>query len=180
MAVISLKLGKPFKTVSVYNINAKTVSGSSAPEMTEQLKNQMDLYNQACIVIQNLAEKLKNIYQNVIAERNEEITRLSVEIARKVLMQTVQQGDYKIEEIIKEILKNSPSQHDLIVHLNPKDLADIQKITQDNQELFPGIKLVPDNNVGLAECILESPRGIIKSLIDEHLEQIGKALKKAG
>jgi hypothetical protein len=30
-----------------------------------------------------------------------------------------------------------------------------------------------------AECLLETPKGIVESLIDEHLERIGKALKTA-
>jgi flagellar biosynthesis/type III secretory pathway protein FliH len=66
------------------------------------------------------------------------------------------------------------------VHLNPEDLAKCQKAQQDEPSgALAGIKLVSDPNIGRAECVLESPEGIIKSLIGENLERIGKALKKA-
>jgi flagellar biosynthesis/type III secretory pathway protein FliH len=63
------------------------------------------------------------------------------------------------------------------VHLNPEDLEKCQKAQQHEQSgVLAGIKLIPDPNIGRAECLLESPKGIIKSLIDDNLERIGKAL----
>jgi flagellar biosynthesis/type III secretory pathway protein FliH len=94
-------------------------------------------------------------------------------------MRKVEDGDYKIEEIIKEILKNAPAHQDLIIRLNPKDLEDCQKIQQQGGvDELSGVRLVADAGIGRAECVLESPKGIIKSLIDENLEQIAKALNK--
>jgi flagellar biosynthesis/type III secretory pathway protein FliH len=67
------------------------------------------------------------------------------------------------------------------VHLNPEDLARCRRAQQENEQGgdLVGIKLVPDPNVGRAECVVESPKGIVKSLIDENLERIAKALRKA-
>ncbi|MHC4324068.1 MAG: FliH/SctL family protein, partial [Planctomycetota bacterium] len=106
--------------------------------------------------------------------------RLSVEIARKILTQKVENGDYEIESIVKEALKNLPGSQDVIVHLNPEDIEKCQKARQDGTGgALSGIKLIPDPDIGRAECLLESPKGIIKSLIDENLQRIGKALEKA-
>jgi flagellar biosynthesis/type III secretory pathway protein FliH len=151
---------------------------SNAREI-EELKVQKNLYSDACRTVQNLADKLNQFYEKIFVEQSEEIAKLSVEIARRVLMQKVQDGDYKIEAIIKEILQNAPTHQDLVVRLNSQDMVDCQKIQQnDGGDELAGVKLVADANIGRAECVLESPKGIIKSLIDEHLEQIGKALKK--
>src|SRR4030067_522779 len=74
---------------------------------------------------------------------------LSVEIARKILMQKVENGDYEIESIIKEALKNAPGSQDVIVHLNPEDLEKCQKAQQDGPGgVLAGIKLIPDPNIG--------------------------------
>ncbi|OHB54124.1 MAG: hypothetical protein A2Y12_07990 [Planctomycetes bacterium GWF2_42_9] len=174
MANIVLKLARPIKLVKVCeNLNSFAADTNSH----EELKAQKFLYEQACRTIQAIADKFKENYETIFAQRNEDIAKLAVEIARKVLMQAVDDGNYKIEEIVKEIIKNAPAQNDLVVHLNPKDLADMQKIGTD---VFSGVTFVGDNNIGRAECLLESPKGIIRSLIDEHLEQIGRALKKAG
>ena len=182
MPQISLKLAKPVKSVRIandYSSNAESSVMTSNARQMEELKAQKSLYSDACRTVQNLAAKLNQFYEKIFVEQSEEIARLSVEIARKVLMQKVQDGDYKIESIIKEILKNAPTHQDLVVRLNSQDMADCQKIQQDGGgDELASVKLVADANIGRAECVLESPKGIIKSLIDEHLEQIGKALKK--
>jgi flagellar biosynthesis/type III secretory pathway protein FliH len=41
-----------------------------------------------------------------------------------------------------------------------------------------GISFVGDPNIGQAECVLETPKGIIESFINEHIERLGEALKK--
>ena len=123
---------------------------------------------------------LNQFCDKMYAGHREEIARLSVEIARKILMQKVENGDYEIESIIKEALSKAPGGQDVIVHLNPEDIEKCQKAQQDQSGgVLAGIKLIPDPNIGRAECLLESPKGIIKSLIDDNLERIGKALEKA-
>jgi len=176
MATILLKLARPVKSIRVCDASAAALNAEQITLM-EDLKKQKILYQQACRTVQAISDNFKENYETIFAQRNEEIARLAVEIARKVLMQAVKDGDYEIENVIKEILQNAPSQHNLVVHLNPKDLAAIQQI---GTEAFADVAFVPDNNIGQAECVLESPKGIIKSLIDEHLEQIERALTKAG
>jgi flagellar biosynthesis/type III secretory pathway protein FliH len=136
-------------------------------------------YSQACQAINGVVTKLNQFYDKIFAEQKEEIARLSVEIARKVLMQKVEDGDYKIESIIKEAINNVPTRQDIVVHLNPEDLEECQKaLKEDPAGTLADVKFVSDSNIGRAECLLESPKGIVESLINEHLERIGKALKK--
>jgi len=135
--------------------------------------------SQACQAINGVVTKLNQFYEKVFAEQKEEIARLSVEIARKVLIQKVEDGDYKIESIIKEALNNAPTRQDIVVHLNSEDLEECQKaLNEDPNGALTGVKFVSDSKIGRAECLLESPKGIVESLINEHLERIGKALKK--
>jgi flagellar biosynthesis/type III secretory pathway protein FliH len=136
-------------------------------------------FSKAFQAINGVVTKLNQLYEKVFAEQKEEIARLSVEIARKVLMQKVEDGDYKIESIIKEAFNNAPTRQDIVVHLNPEDLEECQKALKENPDVsLSDIKFVSDSNIGRAECLLESPKGVVESLINEHLERIGKALKK--
>jgi len=153
---------------------------------TEQVKSMQALevqkagVSQVYQALKGLVDKLTQFYDRLFAEHREEIAKLSVEIARKILMQKVEEGDYEIESIVKEALKNAPTRQDVVVHLNPEDLVQYQKLQQDaGGGALAGIKFVSDPDIGRAECLLESPKGIIKSLIDEHLERIAKALNKA-
>ncbi|MFC1794821.1 FliH/SctL family protein [Planctomycetota bacterium] len=141
---------------------------------------QKAVFSQACQALNGVIAKLNQFCDKLYVEHREEIARLSVEIARKILMQKVENGDYEIESIIKEALNNAPRGQDVIVHLNPEDIEKCRKAQQDEPDgVLSGIKLIPDPNIGRAECLLESPKGIIKSLIDDSLERIGKALEKA-
>jgi len=146
----------------------------------QELDAQKAALLQTCRTLNEVISKLNEFYSEMFAGHREEIARLSVEIARKILIQKVEDGDYEIESIIKEALNKSPANQDVIVHLNPEDLEKCQKARQDKPGgVLSGIKLISDPNVGRAECMIESPKGIIKSLIEDSLERIGKALEKA-
>ena len=149
-------------------------------DQMEELQAVKNSFVQACQTLNNLREKLNGFCTKLFSEHKKEIASLSVEIARKILIQKIENGDYKIESIVQEALNNSPTLQDLVVHLNPKDLAQCQKAQQDEPTgTFAGIKFVPDSKIGRAECLIESPQGIIESLINEQLDKISKALQKA-
>jgi flagellar biosynthesis/type III secretory pathway protein FliH len=183
-------LEKPIKSIGIsdyqgdaesyVSCNMNPAENAGQVKLTEDLKTQKHIYEEVCHTLQCLVAKLNEFYNQIFAKQKEEITRLSVEIARKILIQKVQDGDYEIESIVREALKNAPTQQDIVVHLNPEDFAVCQKVQADKSNgNLAGIKFVADPNIGRAECVLESPKGIIKSLIEEHLEQIGKAFEKA-
>ncbi len=93
-------------------------------------------------------------------------------------MHKVENGDYEIESIVKEALENAPDRHDVVVHLHPDDVEQCQRAQQnDPGSALVGVTFVSDSNIGRAECLLENPKGIVKSLIDENLERIARALK---
>ena len=148
--------------------------------LKQDLEAQKAVYLQACEALNNVIAKLNQFYDKLYPKYSEEIARLSVEIARKILMQKVENGDYEIESIIKEAIKNTPGGQEVVVHLNPEDIEKCRKAQQiEPGGILTGIKLIPDPNVGRAECLLESPKGIIKSMINDSLERICKALEKA-
>ena len=152
----------------------------TAQILKQDLEAQKEVFSQACQALNGVIAKVNQFCDKLYVEHREEIARLSVEIARKILMQKVENRDYEIESIIKEALNNAPGGQDLVVHLNPEDIEKCRKAQQDEPGgVLAGIKLIPDPNIGRAECLLESPKGIIKSMIDDNLERISKALEKA-
>ncbi len=157
--------------------DATTVSAEA--NQAELLEPQRENVSQVYRALEDVVTKVNEFQENIFKGHKEQIAKLSVEIARKILVKKVEEGDYEIESIVKEALNNAPTQQDVVVHLNPEDLSQIQKCQQDSGTgAFGGISFVADPNIGRAECLLESPKGIIESLIDEHLERVGKALEK--
>jgi flagellar biosynthesis/type III secretory pathway protein FliH len=190
---LTIRIEKPIVSVKVLDDYSDCAGGKSSDGGTADLGSntthvgtpdaefRKTAFSQACQALNQIAAKLQELYNNAFVEHRAEIARLSVEIARKILMQKVENGDYEIESIVTEALLHAPSHQDVVVHLNPQDLAECLKAQRDEQsgDLI-GVKLVPDPNIGRAECLLESPKGIVKSLIDENLDRVGKALVKAG
>lgn len=181
---LTVHLEKPMVSVKIADSSPLPSGESRKAEgeqiATQNLQAQKTVFLQACRTLKALTDKLNQFYDKLFAEHKEEIARLSVEIARKILAQQVQNGDYEIESIVKEALTNAPTRQEVVVHLNPEDLILCQKAQQDEPNgALADIKLISDPNIGRAECLLETPKGIVESLIDEHLERIGKALKTA-
>ena len=185
---ITVRLSRPIASVHVLDDCPASVGDSQAvvrsdlsQESSPDLEAHKAKLSQACQALISAAAKLDEFYGKLFVEHKEEIAKLSVEIARRILAQKVENGDYEIHSIIQEALQNAPSRHDVIVHLNPEDYAQCQKaLHQEGQDgALDGIQFVSDWSVGRAECLLETPNGIIKSLINENLERIGRALQKA-
>ena len=190
LSTVTMCLEKPIASVEILgNTGADAKAAKSEAEVPEangeqaklmqELEAQKVQVSQACQALKSVVDKLNEFYDKIFAEHKEKVAKLSVEIARKILMQKIQEGDYEIESIVKEALKNAPTRQDVVVHLNPEDLVRCQKVQADDVAgVLAGIKFVADSNIGRAECLLESPKGIIESLIDENLKRIGKALEK--
>ena len=94
------------------------------------------------------------------------------------MSQKVKDGDYQIESIVQEALNNAPARQNIVVRLNPQDLAKCQQL-QKSDSMLASVKLVADPGIGPAECVVETPKGKVESLIDGHLEQVARALSKA-
>jgi flagellar biosynthesis/type III secretory pathway protein FliH len=188
--IATVNLNKPIISAKVLSDHAEgdgnqlsgpginNLEADTAKILKQDSESQKAAFSQACQTLNGVIDKLNAFYEKIFVAHSEEIARLSLEIARKILMQKVEDRDYKIESIVKESLQNAPGRHDVVVHLHPEDVAQCQRAQQDDPDsTLAGIKFVSDSNIGRAECLLESPKGIVKSLIDENLERIGRALK---
>ncbi len=178
--MVTIHLENAIGSVKTLDDTAANAEASSAePMAAERLESQKESLA-LCQALEDAVTKINEFQKNLFESSKEQIAKLSVEIARKILMRKVQEGDYEIESIVKEALKNAPTHQDVVVHLNPEDHVQFQKVLQgDAGGALADIKFVSDPNIGRAECLLETPKGVIESLIEAHLERIGKALEKA-
>ena len=178
---VTVRLEKPIALARILDkAPAESTRGSVEAGQVQLPEVQNEKLSQVCQVLQEVINKVNDLQENVLKRHKEEIAKLSVEIARKILMQKVQDGDYRIESVVEETLEKVPTRQDVVVHLNPEDLVQYQELHKDDSNgKLSGIKFVSDPNVGRAECVLETPKGIVESFINEHLERIGEALRKA-
>jgi flagellar assembly protein FliH len=130
-------------------------------------------------IVNNLAGGLHQLHEQTLVRNRAEIARLAIEIARKILMGKAGKGDYEIQAIVEEALKRAPTRQNVIVRLNPEDVSRCQQLQKDNpQSPFAELELTADWNIGRGECLVETPKGIVKSFLEEHLDHIREALEK--
>ncbi|MCP4455403.1 MAG: hypothetical protein GY809_28420 [Planctomycetes bacterium] len=190
LCTVTIPAPTPIRSVSIAN---PLVASSEpevpltldvAPQHAESpgaLESEKQSLQQTCSIMQHAADQLSETCQALFCDHRDQIAQLAVEIARVVLMQKVLEGAYDIEAIVKETLSHATTREDVTIRVNPQDLPDCCAAqSRETDKAFVGLQFVADHSVGRAECVLESPRGVIQSMIDEHLHKIGEALKKTG
>jgi flagellar biosynthesis/type III secretory pathway protein FliH len=184
----TIKLQRPIGSISIVEGRSAVMEPFAIEPVSERnieaemqacLETQKLQYGKAMEAIEAAAKKLQFVYERMIVEHRQAIAKLSIEIARKILSQKIKEGDYQIESIVQEVLNNAPARQNIVVRLNPQDLAKCQQLQKDDNNMLASVKLVADPGIGPAECVVETPKGKVESLIDGHLEQVARALSKA-
>lgn len=145
-------------------------------QWAQHIDEQKRIFTEACRALEASAAALNDRRARLFTDHKDEIAKLAVEIARKVLMQQVLAGAYDMETIVSEALEHVPTKEGVVVYLHPDDLDRCRRAQETADSALAGVTLAADPSIGRAECRVESPKGVIQSLIDEHLDQIGKAL----
>lgn len=107
---------------------------------------------------------------------------LAVEIARKILAQEIDAEKYKIDPIVTEALSSVSSRGEMVVRLNPADLAQCALAEssgkqEDGQENIEGIRFLADPTINRAECVIETVHGVVTSSVEHQLAEISQAFK---
>jgi flagellar biosynthesis/type III secretory pathway protein FliH len=152
-------------------------TSQSTRQKLEQVEGCEQELAQSCRLVKNIAEKLNGVYEETIARSRSDIARLAVEIARKILMRETDSGHYAMQALVEEALKCAPTRQDIVVRVNPQDLSSCQRLQQDDPNgPLVGLEFVADWSIARADCLVETPKGIVKSFIEERLARIGEAL----
>ncbi len=144
------------------------------------LEQQEKALVQLCGTVDGLAGKLNDLHQQTVTQNRSDVAKLAVEIARKILHWKVGQGDYEIQEVIEEALKQAPTRQKLVVRVNPEDLTRCQQLQEEHpNSQFAELEFTADWGIAAADCLIETPKGIVRSFVAEHLDRIGEALERA-
>ena len=173
---IQLSTASPISSVSFVDRPKKA-------QAVEPVSVQCEADNQTLLsaaeALRKSAEEIQAFGRDLFASHREQLVRLSLEIAAKVLGKDIQERNYEMEKILMQALEDSPG-GPVTVRLNPEDLKTCRKLLEENH--LPGpdkVQFQPDQSLGPAECAVETSRGVIEWRIEEHLKQISSALLEA-
>jgi len=144
-------------------------------QFAEELEVEQGKVQQACRAARSAAEALRRLREGLLAEAEEQLVALALDIARKVLMQEVAAGRYEIAPILAEALQHVPGQGEVVVHVNPEDHARCRETGQLADDAG-NVRFVADPKVRPAECLLETSEGTIESSMEANLARVGEAL----
>ena len=178
MATLTINLETPIEKVDMVNgtdtVTDTECAGQGQPESLDAEREQL---TGICKTLDEAAAQMKQFHKELFSVHGEQIAKLSIEIAEKILLHEIGEGRYEIEKIIQEALKNAPSQNNVVVKLNQGDIELYQKtVKETGKDVLANIELVADANVGPCQCVVETDKGVIEYFIEQHLQQIGKAL----
>jgi flagellar assembly protein FliH len=185
----AIKLDKKIKNARLMNDSGGSAGSAAGANQDnaerdtfiEELQSQTAQITQIQANFTAIVENLAHLQSEFFNQQKEQIARLSVEVARKVLAGKVEQRDYAIEEIIKQAIDDAPVSEDIVVRLNPDDYATIEQLIKTPDiKIVKGVSFVADSKIKPAECVLETPKGIIESFIEQKLDKITELLKTAG
>jgi len=157
---------------------AATMEAAQRREL-EKIEAQRAELTGLCETVGAIRGKLDELHQETVARNRSDIAKLAIEIARKIVMHEIGRGDYDIQAIVEEALKRAPTRQDITIRVNPDDLSQCQQLQQarpDNS--WAGLNFVADWSVARSDCLVETPKGVVKSFVEEHLERIGEALAR--
>jgi len=126
--------------------------------------------------LETAAARLADLQAQVLAEAEDHLLDLAVEIARKVIAQEIEAGRCDIEPIVRQALDRAPPKRECVVHLHPDDLAALEKAGDGVADLAH-LRLVTDPSVGRGECVLETAEGTVEARTDDRLHHVRAAMK---
>jgi flagellar assembly protein FliH len=178
----TVKLDRPVQNTTAVTDN--TDKSGLLPQQGDSLgrmQEQKTELNNLCSGLKNIIETLAGMQSQLFRQYKDDIVNLAVEIARRILKHRIEQDDYKIQDIIKQALDDAPIQKDVVIRLNPKDYTQIEQLIKACEiDFAKSATFVADSAIDPAQCLLETPKGIVESFIDGYLDRISEALKKAG
>lgn len=123
--------------------------------------------------MRSAAEQFQAARDQLADQARQQVVDLALAVAAKVLMQQVQAGQYEIDPIVAEALKDAPPRRQVVVHLCQADLERCQLAAQPPA----GVTFQADPGLSAAQCVVVTPEGIIESSVQQGLAAVAEALR---
>jgi flagellar assembly protein FliH len=122
---------------------------------------------------------LTGLRSRVLKESEEDLLRLAVMVARKIVQQEIAQEPAILASIIAAAVGGCTERDRVVVRLNPGDHA---VVAANRQTFLAGlgddapITLTPDDGVGPGGCLVETATGTVDARIESQLDEIYRTL----
>ncbi len=129
----------------------------------------------------DLISQLKQQREEYLKSSENELVKLSLEIASRVVRQKIEKDDKMILRNVRQALKCLLDKGRIVLRLNPADFEIVSKNCEElrSTEGLKELILEEDNQVTRGGCLIHSELAHIDARVETQLESIGKALLNA-
>jgi flagellar assembly protein FliH len=116
-------------------------------------------------------EDIATVKQRFLLDSEEQLVRLAVAIARRILYREIQIDGEALLGLIHAALQRSELREMQRILLNPKDHQDLQPHLA-RLQLPPRVEIIADNGLERGALLLESTTGVLDASIQSQLDEV--------
>lgn len=127
------------------------------------------------------AEELARFKAEIYRDVEKEVVELAIVLGRKIVGHELSVNREALLHVVRSALEHTIDRHDLRIRVNPSDYAWVQgEFSRSlNEEWMGKIEFEPDAAIETGGCIIRSRFGIVDARIEQQIETLKAALKKA-
>ncbi len=128
------------------------------------------------IAVYEEMEKASQIWEK---ENHEVMIKIALEISRRLLRKEVLNDEQVIVRTIMDALSNVDRPKQVLIRVNPQELAVIDGSMPEIKPLLSGVshfKVEPDPSIDIGGCIIDTDQGAIDAQVESQIKIIEKAL----
>ena len=125
------------------------------------------------------SETIHNLRDKIIRESEDEVIKLVMLVARKVILREITQDRSILAGVVQNALAGLSAREEITVHINPDDYL---LVTSGRDELLHSellnerLLLKPDPSVAAGFCVVDTTMGTIDASLDGQMDQIYRSL----
>ena len=126
--------------------------------------------------LEKLAKARKEL-QDSLKSYEAELVSLAFQIGASIAMRELSEKPESIGEIVQKALERIGESSEVVVKLNPKDLAALKESGEFEGQ---GVELVSSPTVKRGGCIVETEKGVVDATLETRIREIAESLIKGG
>jgi|GEM_PF-5993846 len=155
-----------------YTKGAKEGNESAVKSIREEYKN---ILKEA----ENILEQVIAKKQEIIKNGDDEMLRIILKIARKVVGGELKINEKVVYNNLKQALDRLTDRENVIIHINKRDLPIIESHRDEFFSEIRGLKnfkLVEENFLNPGDCVVETNFGFIDAVVESQFEELERIL----
>lgn len=153
--------------------NAKAMRDQLIAEAKEEGRQQ------GLAQVTELLVRAKLLQQQVISASEQEIVRLSLRVAEKIIGRDLERDPRTVAEIVANAVENVRNVRELTLRVNPHDARILREHKRHMMELIGRVKEIAikeDADVSSGGCVIETEAGVIDAQLATQFEMLQRVL----